>query len=146
MASLVGRLGSSNPPQDLSKLPNLAADVLRSDLKYGPLQKSAQISVQKASVISFQTWSARTPGLCGVLFGKRINKRLVGTHLIVDQSVNAILESQAIELLEKQESVFSLGVVVCGRAYEEEVAAQGKDLCTSLSRANAGPTLCIFAT
>lgn len=107
---------------------------------------ASSIAFQKAALITFQTWSLRTPKICGVLLGGSIKNRSVCHSVVVSESMKDLLADEKLDWVCKSEQLQILGIILPGSnedqqdlevAMEQFGLARNKEKCCSA---------CVFAS
>lgn len=147
-ASDIGRLigDSVGAGKQLSSLNNVLSDMFVEPKLETATVPSSKICLQKAALITFQTWAYREPGLCGVLMGMRPKPgkpQIACAKVIVASSVEDILGDPRV----KQLGLFPVGVALCGDAGEDDRLSLGQRWCTELlgEAHDVDTTVCVFA-
>ena len=133
------------PP--LVALPNVLSTIVNPEPVQGVCLASASISVQRAAVLTFQTWRLRSSvsDLVGVLFGKDTTKaRQKVCHVIVANTFEEILESSKVQMMCDNESVKPVGIVLSGLADEARPVAEAQ--CKAMFGLFSHSPLCIFVS
>ena len=93
---------------------DITSSLLVKPKHFGPSRPASATSLQKAAILSFQTWCNRAPGLVGLLLGSKSAKRTNASCLVVAQSFEELISSPEVQAVCTNESVFPCGVVLEG--------------------------------
>lgn len=112
--------------QDLSGHEDITNTILEvPQIPLGPNPPSSTVVCQKAALVSFQSWTFRSPEIVGVLLGSVQGKRTVGQSLVVGETYEEVIGSQKVPVVCEREQLFPCGVVFCA----------GDDVCKNRERA-----------
>ena len=81
---------------------------------------STSFSFQKASLISFQTWSLRNPGICGLLLGVESKNRRVCHSVVAGKDIEALLGNAKVDFACQSQKLNVYGIVLQGSPSVEE--------------------------
>lgn len=131
----------------LASLPNVLHTVLQTEPAAHASVRKANISVQRAAVITFQTWAMKNPGLVGVLYGEgKKGKARKATRIIVAKSFEGLVDDPKTAKLCETESLQPLGVVICGDGNDGGTKALACKWCAPFLTAELGMALCVFVS
>ena len=102
------------PPTSLSTSTDITSSLLVHPKESVPAKPSSTTSMQKAAVLSFQTWAIRAPGIVGLMMGNKTPKRKNALSIVVGRDFEELMGSSAIKTFCAQETVFPLGIVMQG--------------------------------
>ena len=99
---------------------DITHQILKPVKPLGPQGRKSDNYFQKAALVSFQTWSIRTPGLVGVLFGLQTKNKMVIQSIVVDKSMSTLLSDGRLGFLCEQKGFAVMGVILAGLPTEPE--------------------------
>ena len=129
----------------LQSLPNVLGSVLFPPTEVVPKLPSSSVGVNKAAVISFQTWYLRTPGLVGMLFGHVKGVKSNFETLLVADSLEELLASDKVSRLRQERGVHPVGVIMAGHSCEEDKFEQAAAWCQICLDQGAKAAMCVLA-
>ena len=118
----------------------------------GPVLPKSAVPIQKAAIMTFQTWAARSPEriqLAAVLFGMPMKgkaKRWSVVRLIVDSNIKSILSSDRVKLWMDENGSKPLGVALYGNGTQQQLLDTGKDWCSTFLGPDVDTTLCVLVS
>ena len=137
-------------PEGLSALPNLMDTLFKAPpaASAAPELPKSRIGLQKASLLTFQSWSDRKPGLVGMIFGENGKQKCQSHFLVVSQSLGNIWNSTKTKQLMDEEKVVGLGIVLAGSPDDESTGWRDtrRAWCSVLLSHHCKEPLCILAT
>ena len=137
-------------PEGLSALPNLMDTLFKAPpaASAAPELPKSRIGLQKASLLTFQSWSDRKPGLVGMIFGENGKQKCQSHFLVVSQSLGNIWNSTKTKQLMDEEKVVCLGIVLAGSPDDESTGWRDtrRSWCSVLLSHHCKEPLCILAT
>lgn len=107
---------------------------------------ASSIAFQKAALITFQTWSSRTPKISGILLGGRIKNESVCHSVIVSESMKDLLADEKVDFVCKSEQLQIMGIIIpgcCEDQQDVEVAMEQFDLARNKEKCCSA---CVFAS
>ncbi|CAK9007623.1 unnamed protein product, partial [Durusdinium trenchii] len=115
-------VASGEVPQEslLSRSTDITSSLLVCPKHFGPQKPPSTTAVQKAAIMSFQTWAIRAPGIVGLMLGNKTPKRKNGLIIVVARGYDELIGSSAISTLCTQEAMFPCGVVMQGEESKED--------------------------
>ena len=128
---------------ELAKSEDITKTVLAVERQNGPDLPAACAAIQKACVVSFQTWSMRSSDfMLGLLVGKTVKKRLTIHTVLVGRDLAKMLQDPKLEFLHTHHAVSVHGLIL------PDTSADGQDMGTKmlrcLSETYPDASLCIF--
>ena len=114
--------------------------------KDGPEKPRSEIAIQKAALLSFQTWAVRTPGIVGVLIGQVVKNRIACHSVVVSTTIEELINAQKVKAVCESNSMNIYGVVLAGQFGDTENAALGRSYLAALKDAShVDASNCVFA-
>ena len=137
-------------PEGLSALPNLMDTLFKAPPAAiaAPELPKSRIGLQKASLLTFQSWSDRKPGLVGMIVGENGKQKCQSHFLVVSESLGNIWNSTKTKQLMDEEKVVCLGMVLAGSPDDESTGWRDtrRAWCSVLLSHHCKEPLCILAT
>ena len=142
----IGQFLSEDPSGSLADLPNVLSQVIRTEPEAVCAMRSASTSVQRAAVITFQTWTIRKPDLVGVLYGAATKtKAWKACRIVVGRSFDEIMSSSKTSEMCKCDQVQPLGIAIAGRETALETIISARKAGEACADGNLLTPLCVFA-
>lgn len=142
-------VASGEVPQEslLSRSTDITSSLLVCPKHFGPQKPPSTTAVQKAAIMSFQTWAIRAPGIVGLMLGNKTPKRKNGLIIVVARGYDELIGSSAISTLCTQEAMFPCGVVMQGEESKEDDRTTAAALTSRLLEGGGlDSALCVLAT
>ena len=120
------------PCASLKDMPNVMDKFLNAEtFVKGPQLPKSAVGVQRAAILTLQTWMARNPKAVGILFcpppeskeKAKPAKKIDATSLVVGTGLGAIWNSQGVAKLKDFYEYVPLGVVVGGELEDGQLSA-----------------------
>lgn len=118
---------------ELATLPNIVGQFLNLPVEKKPTLPKSNIGVQKAALMTFQTWSARNHPFFGILFGTCAKKKSTGIRLIVGKTLDAVWSNENVKGLQVSEEIHPLAIVMPDETGWESVR---HDWCSKIMEVN----------
>ena len=134
------------PSDALAKGEDITASLLAKPRALGPNVGSAHIAVQRAAVISFQTWCFRNPGLFGILVGQTQNKKLVAHSIIVGESFEKLWSDGRVKEVCSLQELVVCGITVPGNGQLESDRQKTLSSLSAILESGQKYALCVYVT
>lgn len=130
----------------LAKGEDITASLLGKPRALGPCVGSAHIAVQRAAVISFQTWCFRHPGLFGILVGQTQKNKLLAHSIIVGESFEKLwCDGRVKDVCSIQELVVC-GIAVPGNGQLESDRQKTHSCLSTILASGQKHALCVYVS
>jgi len=145
----ITKILSSGPP---SCSPQLVAGTDVTHLVMKPEEESestkapSAVAFQKAALVTFQTWSSRSPGICGLLMGGQVKNKPVCHSVIVSKSLPDLLADQKIDHLCTSEQLVVRGIIIAGCFQDQQDLALAVEQFGLVRAKYVSSSVCVFAS
>ena len=110
-----GSSTDSKAPNPLASLPDITSSLLEVAHVNGPEVQKSAITLQKAALSTFQTWTMRSPGQVGLLLGgQNKSKKWAAKHLIVSREMDSICTNPKVKSVCQSAGLSCVGMVMTG--------------------------------
>lgn len=97
MVDLCREVPKGASQESLELCEDITRNFLKSSSKEEEKTATCKTSLQKAAVVSFQTWNDRLPGIVGVCLVEAKSKRWVCPNIVVAKSFDELLQSEKLK-------------------------------------------------
>lgn len=134
--------------QDLSGHEDITAQIFQSSSPpQGPALPPSTVVCQKAALVSFQSWTFRSPGIVGIMLGslQSHSKRTACYSIVVGNAYQEVLSNENVPVACEHEGLSPCGLVFCATDDDAKDRATALEFLLDLQNRGSEKPLCVIA-